>query len=223
VTNQNLEFTQCECNLTPNICDYNCCCDLDCPVILLTKWILDPNNICADKKQKQKNSFTYCFDSNYLIEFNLKRGMRDFKDQNLFCVSFDNSSKKALFYNSMKELKTKDLDMIFTKLLGIRDAKFLNFRYDNRTEYLDKNFSNYIVDDFLFFYEEVNEIAYVEGKFKLMKEGLNGECLRDVSVNWMRDVEEKRCGFVLVFVLFFLCFFLFFMLFLCFFIFLEEI
>lgn len=199
ITDEILELTQCVCDLTPNSCDYNCCCDLDCPVSLLTKWVLDTSNVCIDKQERTKNSFTTCFDSNFLIQFNLKRGMRDYTQGNLFCVTFDNSSKKTLYYTPIRQLNTALETNVYSSLFKMRQNRFLNYNWENRTESLQTpEYSNYNVDEPIYLREEVNFNSIVENKFRIFKEGVNGECVRSKTVGFLNDIEEQSCGFIIV-------------------------
>jgi hypothetical protein len=49
VISESIDIGTCTCDLTPNTCDYLCCCDTECPTTITDKWISDPNNICLDK------------------------------------------------------------------------------------------------------------------------------------------------------------------------------
>jgi len=40
----------CECDVTPNTCDYLCCCDADCPTTLTTIWI-NGANLCENRSK----------------------------------------------------------------------------------------------------------------------------------------------------------------------------
>lgn len=199
VTNDSLQQSQCVCDLTPNACDYNCCCDLECPVVLLTQWLLDANNVCIDKQTSEKNVFTYCFDSNYLVEFNIKRGMKDYTEGDYFCVSFDNSSKKAQYYSNIMTLDSTTLYSAYDNLFSTRTTRYLNYIYENRTEYMNSH-ANYNIDDYIWIRELIDEVSNttVQNKFKVMKEGVNGECVRSIPVGFLKDVSEKSCGLVIV-------------------------
>lgn len=50
VISESKDIGLCTCDLTPNACDYLCCCDPDCPSAITSKWISDSNNICLDKR-----------------------------------------------------------------------------------------------------------------------------------------------------------------------------
>ena len=166
VNDLSFEASVCNCDITPGVCDYRCCCDLEFPVDLLTSWILTTTNICKDKQDVQKNSFTYCFDKDYLIQFNLKRGMRDYTENNLFCVSFDNSSKKTLLYNPPKKLTEQDLIQMINSILNEQDKKGIYYKKDRRDEFIKKEYTNYLVDDYIFHLDRIDENKYSEAKFK---------------------------------------------------------
>lgn len=51
VISESKDLGTCTCDLTPNTCDYLCCCDTECPSDLITTWLDDPNNICLDKSK----------------------------------------------------------------------------------------------------------------------------------------------------------------------------
>ena len=51
VISESKDLGTCTCDLTPNTCDYLCCCDTECPSTLTNTWIDDPNNICLDKSK----------------------------------------------------------------------------------------------------------------------------------------------------------------------------
>ena len=54
VISQSIDIGPCTCDLTPNTCDYQCCCDIDCPSSVKTMWLNDPKDVCLDKS---KNNF----------------------------------------------------------------------------------------------------------------------------------------------------------------------
>ena len=49
VISQSIDIGPCTCDLTPNTCDYHCCCDTDCPSSITTIWLNDSNHVCLDK------------------------------------------------------------------------------------------------------------------------------------------------------------------------------
>jgi hypothetical protein len=49
VISESKDLGSCTCDLTPDSCDYLCCCDPECPTKITSIWISDPNNICLDK------------------------------------------------------------------------------------------------------------------------------------------------------------------------------
>ena len=51
VISESRDLGVCSCDLTPNACDYQCCCDTECPTSIITLWISDPNNVCLDKSK----------------------------------------------------------------------------------------------------------------------------------------------------------------------------
>ncbi len=52
VISESKDLGPCSCDLTPDACDYHCCCDLDCPDKVTAAWIGDSSNICLDKSKK---------------------------------------------------------------------------------------------------------------------------------------------------------------------------
>jgi hypothetical protein len=54
VISESRDIGTCTCDLTPNTCDYLCCCDIDCPSKITSVWLDDPNNICLDKSKNKK-------------------------------------------------------------------------------------------------------------------------------------------------------------------------
>lgn len=153
VTNDDLENSLCECNLSSNSCDYNCCCDLDCPVSLLKKWIIEENNNCIDKINYKKQAFTACFDINLIVYFNLKRGMRDYKLGEFFCSSFDNSSLKNKYYSKLRELTEDEKNILFKSFKDTFKMLYgLDYYRDNNILY-NKSTSSYKVNDPIFIYK----------------------------------------------------------------------
>ena len=51
VISESKDLGACSCDLTPSACDYQCCCDTDCPTTITSIWINDPNNVCLDKSK----------------------------------------------------------------------------------------------------------------------------------------------------------------------------
>ena len=51
VISESRDIGTCTCDLTPNTCDYLCCCDIECPSDIINTWLDDPNNICLDKSK----------------------------------------------------------------------------------------------------------------------------------------------------------------------------
>jgi hypothetical protein len=51
VISESKDIGACSCDLTPDSCDYLCCCDPECPSKITSIWISDPNNICLDKSK----------------------------------------------------------------------------------------------------------------------------------------------------------------------------
>lgn len=51
IISQSKDIGVCTCDLTPNSCDYLCCCDQDCPNSITTTWMNDPSNVCLDKRK----------------------------------------------------------------------------------------------------------------------------------------------------------------------------
>ena len=200
VSDTQLEYTQCGCNLTPNSCDFNCCCDLDCPVSLLTKWILDERDSCLDKKLYDNNSFTTCFDSNLLVYFNIKRGMREFTDGTLFCVSYDNSSQKAQYYNSLKVLSDKEVSDLFIQMEKLLNSSNKDYRFESINDNLRYD-TQYQVNDFIYLYKNSTTITSnleslaTFNKMTLYNKGENEKCMRAQKVSFLNDIAETKCDF----------------------------
>lgn len=51
VISSSKEISTCPCDLTPNVCDYLCCCDPHCSEVTVLSWKENSNNICLDKSK----------------------------------------------------------------------------------------------------------------------------------------------------------------------------
>lgn len=198
ISDTDLEYSQCICDLTPNSCDFNCCCDIvDCPVTLLTKWLIEQPEKCLDKNSYEKNTFTTCFDSNLLIYFNIKRGMRNFTDGTLFCVTYDNSSRKALFYNQLSVLSDSDMRSIFDQLENMLAVQRLDYYRVDLKDYLRQKIS-FQVNDLIFLRKDLYQIQSNQFPLKTFRKGDMGFCSRSQSVKFMKDIKESKCLFKMV-------------------------
>lgn len=195
-----LQYTQCECNFTPNQCDFNCCCDLDCPIGLLTKWILDEENSCIDQKYYSKNTFTTCFDSKMLLYFNLKRGMRQFNNADLFCVSYDNSSQKSKYYSQLKNLTNDEVSYLLNQYNSLINKK----NFDEVFDLIDDNSRWYdtryflgdpilLVNDTRANTSDIESFTKTSQKYMIYNKGSNGECFRNEKVVFMKNTNELKC------------------------------
>lgn len=205
ISDQDLEFTQCTCDLTPGVCDSYCCCDLDCPVSILTFWILDNKNVCLDRKNNDKNAFTACLEKDILFKFNQKRGMRDYEDDQFICVVFDNSNRKTLFYTPIKDMTNSQAIKIFQSVVKTKRNKFLLYHNFNRTDYAYQLYNNYNAGDSIFLYENIDTNIYSEVRFSLYKQDINGGCVKSVPITFLNDLPDNKCGFNIVslFIIFF--------------------
>lgn len=198
ISDQDLEFTQCTCDLTPNVCDTYCCCDMDCPVSILTFWIIDNNNVCLDKKNNEKNAFTACLEKDILFKFNQKRGMREYEEDEFICVVIDNSNRKTLFYTPIKEMSNSQSIEIFRSVTKTKSDKFLFYHNLNRTDYSYSLYNNYNAGDSIFIYENIDTNIFSESRFMLRKQDINGGCIKSIPVTFLNDFQETKCGFTIV-------------------------
>lgn len=51
VISESKDIGACSCDLTPESCDYQCCCDQDCPTSITSIWINNQKNVCLDKSK----------------------------------------------------------------------------------------------------------------------------------------------------------------------------
>jgi hypothetical protein len=54
VTSESKDIGLCTCDLTPNTCDYLCCCDTDCPTEMSNAWLNNPADVCLNKSKTFK-------------------------------------------------------------------------------------------------------------------------------------------------------------------------
>ena len=94
----------CTCNLTPNQCDANCCCDTDCTAaeILLFK---GSNSFCRDTTTTIL-SVSKCVSTDTVLEINPSYGLRDVSTEGnaldgFLCVTKDNNPTKGNFYTAI--------------------------------------------------------------------------------------------------------------------------
>lgn len=186
---------QCTCDLTPNTCDFNCCCDLECPVKLLTKWAIDPSNVCQDK-QESESSFTSCFSTNVLTFFNQKRGMRSYKDSksNLICVTFDNSSRRANFFTPVRNLTAEEMTELYALFVEQSKAERL---YNIPLVEFSVLVTSYTPGEAVLIRDTRSSVLPIR-PFFIYGRGAFGECLRNRPVLFMEDIESNRCGFRIV-------------------------
>jgi hypothetical protein len=207
VISQSIDIGPCTCDLTPNTCNYHCCCDPDCPSSIKTLWLNDVNDVCLDKsnnnfyynliENQENNYLTTCFNEAYLYQFNRKRGMTEYRDpvSNLFCVTFDNSSIMGQFYQTLQNLAASTLNTIYQTYVNTQLSSYYYFNMDTGTVI---NQASYQVDDYLRAKLSNSTSLILDGKFLTYQSGAYGECIKTNAVKFMRPNEQAACGFRLV-------------------------
>ena len=199
----------CECDITPNTCDYLCCCDSDCPKNITQTWINTASDICANKSKfifsfllESVGIFTECFNKNILIFFNSRRGLFNYTDEKngVICVSYDNSADVYSFFKILQTLNSTEINNLHKYYAP----------YASKTNYLYNYFAfnaTYLSSvrpaKKVYFGGEilraVNPGKFVrDQKIFLLDKGAFGECVLSEPLRFNLDSEVKKCGLKIV-------------------------
>ena len=187
----------CGCDLTENTCDYQCCCDDDCPENIRNYW-----------KEKQKctnevntlNFFNYKCINEKLIAFNHPRkGTDELKEsvKNKKCFGNDNSPKMKEIYKNLNDIIKKEddkgkekLDKIYSDYI---EDKILNtFNFD----YTDGNFIRSMTNrKFGLISAEADGFNYfiTDNIFTIYSKGLYGECVPGRKIQFFENIRNSEC------------------------------
>ena len=187
----------CGCDLTENTCDYQCCCDDDCPKNIINYW-----------KEKQKctnevntlNYFNYKCINEKLIAFpHLRKGTDELKEsvKNKKCFGNDNSPKMKEIYKNLNDIIKKDddkgkkkLDKIYSDYI---EDKILNtFNFD----YTDGNFIKSMTNrKFGLISAEADGPNYfiTDNIFTIYSKGLYGECVPGRKIQFFENIRNSEC------------------------------
>ena len=195
---KNQDLSKCNCDLTPNTCDYLCCCDTDCSQDIISIWtnMINGCDICIiyiNLVSTSSTSNSFCFNKNMLYKYNRKRGMSEFNmsSDELFCVNYDDSSVMSNFYSLFKNFNITNFN---TYVSSVSDPKLRSIIYDSTNLYnLDKNLGlNFLSDQPIQLYNVIKNTKYEQTYFR-SSIGPYGECVKNGVVRFWTNIPKFTC------------------------------
>ena len=187
----------CGCDLTENTCDYQCCCDDDCPENIRNYW-----------KEKQKctnevntlNFFNYKCINEKLIAFNhTRKGTDELKEsvKNKKCFGNDNSPKMKEIYKNLNDIIKKEDEKGKKKLNEIYsnyiEDKILNtFNFDYTDGNFIKSMTNRKFGLISAEAEGVNNFV-TDNIFTIYSKGSFGECVPGKKIQFFENIRNSQC------------------------------
>ncbi|CEM14427.1 unnamed protein product [Vitrella brassicaformis CCMP3155] len=100
----------CSCDLSPSLCDANCCCDPDC-----TRAIRDSFSGCV-RETLPKEERQYCYARELIHKANRRRNFDVVTDSmyDVLCIEIDNDPSTGVFYTNEERRSTTDLYSIYS-------------------------------------------------------------------------------------------------------------
>lgn len=183
----------CTCNLTPNQCDANCCCDTDCTAaeVALFK---SSNSYCKDTTATIL-SVSKCMSTDTVLEVNPSYGLREYNPADgldgFLCVTKDNNPTKGNFYTAVT---TPQSDTVLDSSNVKRTFSFLKTRVtaDAYTQvgYVAGNRIQAVFPN-----ADVSKTGYAAfgGFMSLPTAGLDGKCSSHNTMRFASPVTKNKC------------------------------
>lgn len=178
----------CSCDLTENSCDYQCCCDDNCPENIIKYW-----------KEKQKcinevntlNFFNYKCINEQLIAFkHLRKGTDELNEsvKNKKCFGNDNSPKMKEIYKNLKDNVREKINKIYKDYIEEKILKTFNFNY------ADGNYIKSMTNrKFGLIPAENSNYFTMDNIFTIYSKGSYGECVSGRKIQFFENIRNLKC------------------------------
>jgi len=141
---------------------------------------------------------TFCEKESNIYNFNRKRSIFSYRDSlsNLFCIVFDNSSKKGKFYTELNNLDETKIKLLLSQFI---QKDFYRIYYSqNSVTGLILNKDRYDSGDYIrSHYNNINPYI-LEGKFFIDGMSASGECVKNRAIKFLINNDAISCGLKLV-------------------------
>ena len=185
------EFS-CNCDLTENSCDYQCCCDRECPKELRDHWT--ENQECKDNVNSL-NVFNYKCINEHLFPFNKKKyprkGVKKLNEKvnDKVCYGNDNSAKMKEIYKILDDEKfRKRYDNVYSLYIENKILNTFNFNYTDGQ--FIKSINN---RKFGLISAEGSNNFSTDGVFTIYSKGAYGECVPGKTIQYFENIRSTEC------------------------------
>ena len=183
----------CNCDLTENSCDYQCCCDNDCPSNIIEYW--EGKQKCTNKKNTL-NVFNYKCINEKLVKFeNLRKGTIQLNEsvKNKKCFGNDNSPKMKDIYKDLNDIiknSEEKLNKIYSSYIEEKILNTFNFNYTDGNfikSTTNRKFGLISAES-----EGVNNFV-TDNIFTIYSKGTYGECVSGKKIQFFENIRNSQC------------------------------
>ena len=182
------EFS-CNCDLTENSCDYQCCCDRNCPKKLRDHW--RDNQECKDNVNSL-NVFNYkCINEHlfFVKKTYPRKGVKELKEKfdDKQCYGNDNSAKMKEIYKLLKD-NLERYDKVYSLYIENKILNTFNFNYTDGQ--FIKSINN---RKFGLISAEGSNYFSTDGVFTIYSKGAYGECVPGKTIQYFENIRSTEC------------------------------
>ena len=180
------EFS-CNCDLTENSCDYQCCCDTACPEQLKDHW--REQQECKDNLNSL-NIFNYkCINEHLIFKPHRRKGVKELKEsvENKKCYGNDNSPKMKEIYKILK-VDEERYDKVYSSYIENKILNTFNYNYVDG-KYIKSNNNR----KFGLISAEGSKYFSTDGVFTIFTKGAYGECVPGKTIQYFENIRSTEC------------------------------
>ncbi len=178
------EFS-CNCDLTENSCDYQCCCDTACPEQLKIHW--REQQECKDNLNSL-NIFNYkCINEHLIFKPHPRKGVKELEErvENKKCYGNDNSPKMKEIYKILNDEVIND--KVYTSYIENKILNTFNYNYVDG-KYIKSNNNR----KFGLISAEGSYFS-TDGVFTIFSKGAYGECVPGKTIQYFENIRSTEC------------------------------
>ena len=178
------EFS-CNCDLTENSCDYQCCCDTACPEKLKEHW--REQQECKDNLNSL-NIFNYkCINEHLIFKKHPRKGVKELEErvENKKCYGNDNSPKMKEIYKLLDDGVIND--KVYTSYIENKILNTFNYNYVDG-KYIKSNNNR----KFGLISAEGSYFS-TDGVFTIFSKGAYGECVPGKTIQYFENIRSTEC------------------------------
>lgn len=182
----------CSCDITPNVCDAYCCCDIECSSELIQSWKDAEFNTCSNIPDKDYYSILDCSSLDEIYTFNSEISISNYKYplRDIFCLMYDNSGVKGQFYRNILGMESSQLLSLYNNFINQEEK----FYYKNLKTGIDYGVDaeSYVQGDYV--RGRVSTNFERDGKVSLYGANQYGQCTRNRPIKFLNENIKVSCG-----------------------------